>query len=98
DDEADAAHMPALREAMGGSLGEAFVVPINRNKLLWVARAYAQRLTINEAAMSSEDLQGFVSRILAERPVTGLYAYSVQMARFVPADFRPPFIMDFVDF
>ena len=35
---------------MGGSLGEAFVTPISANKLLWLAKAYAQRLTINEAA------------------------------------------------
>ena len=98
DDEADAAHLPALREAMNGNLGEAFVTPINPSKLLWVTRAYAQRLTINEAAMSSAGLQHFVTRMLAERPITGLYAFSVQMARFVPAGMRPPFVMDFVDF
>jgi len=98
DDEADAAHLPALREAMGGSLGEAFVTPISANKLLWLAKAYAQRLTINEAAMSSAGLQQFVDRIVAERPVAGLYAFSVQMARFVPDGFRRPFVMDFVDF
>jgi len=98
DDEADAAHLPALREAMGGSLGEAFVTPISANKLLWLAKAYAQRLTINEAAMSSAGLQAFVARIAAERPIAGIYAFSVQMARFVPAGFRRPFVMDFVDF
>jgi sugar transferase (PEP-CTERM/EpsH1 system associated) len=98
DDEADAAHLPALREAMGGALGEAFVAPINPNKLLWVTKAYARRLTINEAAMSSAGLQRFVDRILAERPIAGLYAFSVQMARFVPTGFRRPFVMDLVDF
>ena len=98
DDEADAAHLPALREAMGDNLGEAFIAPINPNKLLWVAKAYARRLTINEAAMSSADLQRFVDRILAERPVAGIYAFSVQMARFVPTALRQPFVMDFVDF
>lgn len=98
DDEADAAHLPALRAAMGGSLGEAFVTPIVPSKLLWLAKAYARRLTINEAAMSSAALQRFVARIVAERPAAGIYAYSVQMARFVPAGFRRPFVMDFVDF
>jgi sugar transferase (PEP-CTERM/EpsH1 system associated) len=98
DDQADAAHLPALREAMGGSLGEAFVAPIGRNKLLWIAKAYMQRLTINEAAMSSAGLGAFVSRILAGRPVAGVYAFSVQMARYVPADLACPFVMDFVDF
>lgn len=98
DDGADAAHLPALREAMGGSLGGAFVAPINPNKLLWVTKAYARRLTINEAAMSSAGLQRFVDRVLAERPIAGVFAFSVQMARFVPADFPRPFVMDFVDF
>ena len=98
DDAADAAHLPALREAMGGRLGEAFVAPISPNKLLWMAKAYTRRLTINEAAMSSGGLQAFVDRILAERPVAGLYAFSVQMARYVPAGFPRPFVMDFVDF
>jgi polysaccharide biosynthesis protein PslH len=98
DDAADAAHLPALREAMGGSLGEAFVAPINPNKLLWVAKAYARSLTINEAAMSSAGMQDFVARILAARPIAGIYAFSVQMARFVPTGFKRPFVMDFVDF
>jgi sugar transferase (PEP-CTERM/EpsH1 system associated) len=98
DDEADAAHLPALREAMGGSLGETFVAPINPNKLLWVAKAYTKRLTINEAAMSSAGMREFVGRILGERPVSGVYAFSVQMARYVPADLDCPFVMDFVDF
>jgi sugar transferase (PEP-CTERM/EpsH1 system associated) len=98
DDAADAAHLPALREALGDNLGEAYVAPINPNKLLWIAKAYSRHLTINEAAMSSAGLQAFVDRILAERPIAGLYAFSVQMARFVPAGLKPPFVMDFVDF
>ena len=98
DDAADAAHLPALREAMNGSLGEAFVAPINPNRLLWVTKAYAQRLTINEAAMSSAGLEAFVGRILAGRSIAAVYAFSVQMARFVPAGLGQPFVMDFVDF
>lgn len=98
DDDADAAHLPALREALGDGLGEAFVSTIGRNRLLWMAKAYGRRLTINEAAMSSAGLQRFVDRILAERPIAGLYAFSVQMARYVPSGIGAPFVMDFVDF
>jgi len=98
DDAADAAHLAGLREALGDSLGETFVSTINASKLLWMAKAWSQRLTINEAAMSSAGLRDFVLRIAAERPLAGLYAFSVQMARFVPAGFRRPFVMDFVDF
>jgi sugar transferase (PEP-CTERM/EpsH1 system associated) len=98
DDAADAAHLPALREAMGESLGETFVAPIGSSKLLWMAKAWTQRLTINEAAMSSAGLQAFVERIVSERPVAGVYAFSVQMARFVPTNLQCRFVMDFVDF
>ncbi len=98
DDAADAAHLAALREALGDGLGETFVSTIRPGKLLWLAKAYSGRLTINEAAMSSTGLRDFVARILAERPVAGIYAFSVQMARYVPADLSRPFVMDFVDF
>ncbi|HTU10929.1 MAG TPA: TIGR03087 family PEP-CTERM/XrtA system glycosyltransferase [Allosphingosinicella sp.] len=98
DDAADAAHLPALREALDGRLGEAFVATVSPSKLLWMAKAYSRRLTINEAAMSSAGLRDFVTRILAARPIAGVYAFSVQMARFVPAGFQRPFVMDFVDF
>ena len=90
--------MTALREALGDGLGETFVSTIRPGKLLWLAKAYWGRLTINEAAMSSTGLREFVARILAERPVAGIYAFSVQMARYVPADLGRPFVMDFVDF
>jgi sugar transferase (PEP-CTERM/EpsH1 system associated) len=98
DDADDAANLAGLREALGDRLGETFVAPIRPNKLLWIAKAYTRSLTINEAAMSSAGLQGFVDRILSERAVVGIYAFSVQMARYVPATFRRPFVMDFVDF
>jgi sugar transferase (PEP-CTERM/EpsH1 system associated) len=98
DNDADAAHLRALRDALGDGLGETFVSTISPSKLLWVAKAYSQRLTINEAAMSSTGLRDFVTRLLATRPVAGIYAFSVQMARYVPGDFRRPFVMDFVDF
>ena len=98
DDAADAAHLSALRAALGDNLGEACVSIISPNKLLWMAKAYGQRLTINEAAMSSGQIRDFVTRILAERPIAGVYAFSVQMARYVPAGLKQPFVMDFVDF
>jgi sugar transferase (PEP-CTERM/EpsH1 system associated) len=98
DDPADAAHLPALRDAMGDALGDTCVATIGSSKLLWMAKAWGQRLTINEAAMSSGEIRAFVTRNLSERPIAGVYAFSVQMARYVPVDLKPPFVMDFVDF
>ncbi len=61
---------------LGDSLGETFVSTIRPNKLRWVAKACSGRLTINEAAMSSTGLRDFVARILAERLVAGVFAFS----------------------
>jgi len=98
DDEADAAHLPALREAMGGALGEAHVEPLGRNRFAWAVRALRRLEPIAVTAFHSPSMAGFVDRILAKRPISGLFAFSVQMAQFVPAGRRPPFVMDFVDF
>jgi sugar transferase (PEP-CTERM/EpsH1 system associated) len=98
DNAADAAHLPALREAMEGSLGEAYAEPLAGNQYTWVARALATRRSITTTAMASAKMQAFVQRILAERPIAGIYAYSVQTAQYVPADLAIPFVMDFVDF
>jgi polysaccharide biosynthesis protein PslH len=98
DDAADAAHLAGLRAAMGGALGEAHVEPRRLNKLAWVARALHSRGAISEAAMNTPSMHAFVSRILAERPIAGVYAFSAQTAQYVPAGLPVPFVMDFVDF
>ncbi|HYN45596.1 MAG TPA: TIGR03087 family PEP-CTERM/XrtA system glycosyltransferase [Allosphingosinicella sp.] len=98
DDEADAAHLPALREAMGGALGEAFVDPIRRNRFAWAARALVRREPLAVTAFHGRAMQRFVARIIAERPIAAAVGFSVQMAQFVPANRRFPFVMDFCDF
>jgi sugar transferase (PEP-CTERM/EpsH1 system associated) len=98
DDEADAAHLPALREAMGGSLGEALVRPMGHRPIAWAAQALLRRGPIGIAAFDRPEMHAFVKRILAERPIRAIYAYSVQMAQFVPLDWHGRFVMDFVDF
>jgi sugar transferase (PEP-CTERM/EpsH1 system associated) len=98
DDETDAAHLGALRDAMGGALGEAHVEPVGTNRVAWLARAAARRSTIGEAAMSSGAMRTFVDRILAERPVAGIYGFSVQIAQYARDGLAIPFVMDFVDF
>lgn len=98
DDEADAAHLPALREAMGGSLGEALVLPMGQKRVAWLAQALLRRGPIGIAAFDRPEMHDFVRRILAERPIRAIYAYSVQMAQFVPLGWDGRFVMDFVDF
>jgi sugar transferase (PEP-CTERM/EpsH1 system associated) len=98
DDEDDAAHLPALREAMQGSLGKAHVEPVDYKLLTWAARALWRRSAIGVAALDSRTMRAFVDRILAERPIAAIYAYSVHTAQFVPIANAPRFVMDFVDF
>jgi sugar transferase (PEP-CTERM/EpsH1 system associated) len=97
DDEADAAHLGALREAMQGSLGEAYVEPRHRNRT-WPIRALIRGEPMTLAAFHGKGMEEFVARILARPEVGAVLAFSIQMARFVPARADLRFVMDFVDF
>ena len=97
DDEADAAHLGALREAMGGALGEAYIEPRHR-KLTWPVRALLRNQPAAVAAFHGGGMAAFAARMLARPEVAATFAFSIQMAQFVPAADPRPFVMDFVDF
>ena len=95
DDEADAAHLPALREAMGDALGQAHVEVRATGKAAATVRALVERRPVSLTAFDSGAMHGFVARLVAERPIAAVFAFSGQMAQFVPAG--PRFAMDFAD-
>jgi sugar transferase (PEP-CTERM/EpsH1 system associated) len=97
DDEADAAHLPALREALGGRLGEAHVEVRTRGKAAAGARALVEGRPVSLALFDSGRLRDFVARRLAGGTIGTVFAFSGQMAQFVPADLRQRFVMDFGD-
>jgi sugar transferase (PEP-CTERM/EpsH1 system associated) len=97
DDAADAAHLDALRAAMGGSLGEAYIEPRHR-KRTWPLRALLRNQPATIAAFHGSGMEDFARGILARPQVDAVFAFSIQMAQFVPADARQRFVMDFVDF
>lgn len=97
DDEADAANLDALRKAMGGSLGEAYIEPRHR-KLTWPVRALLRNQPAAVAAFHGSGMTDFATRMLARPGVAATFAFSIQMAQFVPAGDPRPFVMDFVDF
>ncbi|HEV7660735.1 MAG TPA: TIGR03087 family PEP-CTERM/XrtA system glycosyltransferase [Allosphingosinicella sp.] len=97
DDAADAAHLGALREAMGGSLGEAYIEPRHR-KRSWPLRALLRNQPATVAAFHGSGMEDFAKAMLARPQVGAVFAFSIQMAQFVPADARQRFVMDFVDF
>jgi len=97
DDAADAAHLPALREALGGALGEAHVEVRTTGKLMAGARALRSGKPVSLTLFDSLALRSFVDGMLARPDIGTVFAFSGQMAQFVPADCRQRFVMDFVD-
>jgi sugar transferase (PEP-CTERM/EpsH1 system associated) len=97
DDPADAAHLPALRHALGGRLGEACVEVRRAGKAAAGARALLTGKPVSLTLFDSARLRRFVARTLADREVDCVFAFSGQMAQFVPPGFAGRFVMDFVD-
>lgn len=82
-------------EAIASSL---FVAPPDHSKMQAMIRALATGAPASVCAFASRALQRHVERLLAERPIKTVYAYSGQMAQFVPNDRGDRrFVMDFVD-
>jgi sugar transferase (PEP-CTERM/EpsH1 system associated) len=97
DDEADAAHLPALRAALGDRLGEAHVEVRRGNKAAAGARALLERRPVSLALFDSRELRSFVRRMLVGRRIGTVFGYSGQMAQFVPHVLRQRFVMDLGD-
>ncbi len=97
DDEADAAHLPALRAALGGRLGEAHVEVRANGKAKAGARALLGGAPVSLALFDSPALRAFVNAKLAKGRIGAVFAFSGQMAQFVPAAWRGRFLMDFGD-
>lgn len=97
DDAADAAHLPALRAALGGALGEAHVEIRRTGKATAGARALVEGKPVSLTLFDSTDMRGFVDRLLATGRIATIFAFSGQMAQFVPDPAPARFVMDFVD-
>jgi polysaccharide biosynthesis protein PslH len=97
DDERDAAHLPALRAALGGRLGEAYVEVRRAHKAAAGARALLEQRPVSLALFDSRAMHGFVRRMLATGRAGIVFGYSGQMAQFVPHDLRQRFVMDLGD-
>jgi glycosyltransferase involved in cell wall biosynthesis len=97
DDEADAAHLAGLREAIGPALGEAYVEVRRTSRVAAGARALLEGKPVSLTLFDSEGLRGFVERMLASGRIGTVFAFSGQMAQFVPQGLRARFVMDFGD-
>lgn len=97
DDEGDAAHLPALREALGGRLGAAHVEVRTRGKAAAGLRALAEGRPVSLALFDSPRLRAFVADRLADPALGTIFAFSGQMGQFVPHGAAQRFVMDFGD-
>jgi sugar transferase (PEP-CTERM/EpsH1 system associated) len=97
DDEGDAAHLPALREALGGRLGEAHVEVRRTGRAVAAARALLEARPVSLTAFDSPAMRRFAAGMLERPEVATAYVFSGQMAQFVPANARQRLVMDFVD-
>ncbi|WP_298195136.1 TIGR03087 family PEP-CTERM/XrtA system glycosyltransferase [Novosphingobium sp.] len=93
DDAADLAH-----ESSVAALATSHCI-VRRSAPLPLAAlaALGQGLPVSLAAFSSSRLQRWVHQVLAERPISAIFVFSVQMAQYVPPEFRGRVVMDFVD-
>ncbi|MGE0179281.1 MAG: TIGR03087 family PEP-CTERM/XrtA system glycosyltransferase [Sphingomonas sp.] len=97
DDEADAAHLTGLRAALGDALGETHVEVRRTGKAAAGARAIATDKPVSLTLFHSQILRRFVEHLLNRRGIEAIFAFSGQMAQFVPPVPGVPFIMDFGD-
>jgi sugar transferase (PEP-CTERM/EpsH1 system associated) len=95
DDEADAAHLSGLRQALGGRLGEAHVEVRRTSRAAAGSRALLSGKPVSLTLFDSGAMRGFVGRMLDQHDIATVFAFSSQMAQFVPAG--TPLVMDFVD-
>jgi sugar transferase (PEP-CTERM/EpsH1 system associated) len=96
DDRADAACLGALRNALP-ALGKAHVEQRSRGKAAAAARALAEGRPVSLTLFDSDRLRSWGARPQARAEIGTVFAFSGQMAQFVPANVRQRFIMDFGD-
>src|SRR3954453_17141398 len=76
DDEADAAHLPALRDALGGRLREAHVEIRLTAKAVAPARALLDARPVSLTLFDSPSLRRFVEAMLANPKVESVFTFS----------------------
>lgn len=94
DDDADLAHAEALRPLVASL----YVERRMRGRLMAGLTALARGLPVTVAMFDSAAMRCFVAETLAGGGIDTIFAFSGQMAQFVPAERRGArFVMDFVD-
>jgi sugar transferase (PEP-CTERM/EpsH1 system associated) len=97
DDAKDAAHLAGLKAELGSAIGRTHVELRSTGRISAALQALRSGGPVSLPLFGSERMQGFVDDILASEPVGTIFAFSGQMAQFVPGNAPQRFVMDFVD-
>ncbi len=93
DDPTDLEHRGII-EAVAASVT---LVPLRTTRMEAMATALLTGAPASVRACASAELRAEVEKLLATRPISTIYAFSGQMAQYVPLDRQQRFVMDFVD-
>ncbi len=93
DDERDLAH----RAVLEGICASVTFERVNPSRIAAMGKAFLNGKPASVMACASAALQSRVDTLLLSRPIETIFAFSGQMAQFVPTDTSARFVMDFVD-
>lgn len=93
DDAADMAHEPEL-----AAVATSHCLMQRRKGMVRAGvEALAEGVPVSLTAFYDPALAAYVRKVLAERPIATIYAFSGQMGQYIPAGFKGRVIYDFVD-
>jgi polysaccharide biosynthesis protein PslH len=93
DDLADLEHRAIIEEVAASVT----LIPLRTTRMEAMATALFTGAPASVRACASAELRTAVENLLASRPISTIYAFSGQMAQFVPEVGEQRFVMDFVD-
>lgn len=94
---ADGVGDPAHKDVTAGLCASQMIVPQGFARYAGAACALARGSSLSVAMFDDARLRHYVRDLVTSSKVGTIFAFSGQMAQFVPADFQGCFIMDFVD-
>ena len=98
DDAADAAHETALGARLGDALASSYVRVRRRSRAASLVAGTLTGRSASTAAFADSGMRRHVARLLRERPIAGVFAFSGQMGQYAPEKAgKRRFVMDFVD-
>ena len=92
----DAADMAQDRE-LGAVAASHCLIQRRKSLVQSGLEALASGLPVSVSAFHDPELAAYVRKVLAERPVGTIFAFSGQMGQYIPATFKGRVIYDFVD-